>query len=93
MSKVEKKLARIQRLVLVCNGSDCKKKGAKSIAKAVKRAAKSEGEFRATHIVKTKCNGFCKQAPIVGFSPGNQWLTETDEDDAVEAFRKWVRDN
>lgn len=88
--KVKKKIERIERLVLVCNGSDCKKKGAKGIRKALKRASKDEGIFRSTHICKTKCNGFCKAAPIVGFSPGNVWLTDTDEESAVDAFRDWV---
>jgi NADH:ubiquinone oxidoreductase subunit E len=89
--KIKKKLNRIERIVLVCNGSDCKKKGAKSLRKALKKAAKDEGVFRSTHICKTKCNGFCKGAPIVGFSPANEWLMKTDEDEACEVFRKLVR--
>jgi NADH:ubiquinone oxidoreductase subunit E len=90
--KVQKKLKRIQRLVLVCNGSDCKKKGAKNLRKALKKEAKSQGVFRSTHICKTKCNGFCKAAPIVGFSPGNVWLSNTNEDEACEAFRALLDD-
>lgn len=74
-----KKIERIEHVVLVCMGSDCKKKGAREVLRGAKACVKELSEKKSTHIVKTKCNGMCKHGPIVSHQPSNTWLTETTQ--------------
>jgi NADH:ubiquinone oxidoreductase subunit E len=54
-----------RQLIFICNGSDCKKSGSKTISKDVKEAAKTEPLKGACKIIKTKCMDMCKSAPVV----------------------------
>lgn len=78
----------LQHVVMVCHGSDCKDHGAKDLAKAVKDCARELGLMRDTLVVKTKCTGACKRAPVLSIQPANIWLTKTNPKEAVEAFRR-----
>src|SRR5690554_6946709 len=48
-----KKIERIEHVVLVCTGSDCKKKGAKDVAGAAKQCVADLGAKKRTHLLKT----------------------------------------
>jgi len=54
-----------RQLIFVCNGSDCKKSGAKSIGKELKAACKSDSLKGSCKLIKTKCMDMCKSAPVV----------------------------
>lgn len=82
------KMARIERVLLVCHGKDCKKKGAKDVARAARRTLRELGQWKSTHLVRTQCNGFCKQAPLVSLQPQNIWLSETSEQEVSELLRE-----
>jgi len=58
--------------IFVCTGKDCRKAGAKALAKDLKHQVK-RSKFKKTKVIKTKCTGRCEQAPI-GII-GNQWIT------------------
>jgi NADH:ubiquinone oxidoreductase subunit E len=74
-----KDLHNLECVILICNGSDCKKKGASELKKAAKRHLKDSGKFRDALIMCTKCNGHCKKGPIVGVQPANKWLTKASK--------------
>ncbi len=86
MSKLPKRLQRTDYVVLVCEGKDCKKQGAKDVRKALKNHVKAKGLKRSVLILKTKCTGNCKRAPVCGFNPGNVWVVEATPKTACEAF-------
>jgi NADH:ubiquinone oxidoreductase subunit E len=77
----------LKHVVMVCHGSDCKHEGAKELAKAVKDCARELGLMRDTLVVKTKCTGACKRAPVMSIQPANVWLTRATPAEAIEAFR------
>lgn len=77
----------LKQIVMICQGKDCKKRGSKELAKAVKDCAKELGLKRDTLIVNTKCTGNCKRAPVMCVQPSNTWLTEATPADAADAFR------
>ena len=62
-----KDILKIDHYVFVCNGKDCKKHRAKEVVKAIQFELKRKGLRDESHIVKTKCMGFCKQGPVVLF--------------------------
>ncbi|MFU8805115.1 MAG: (2Fe-2S) ferredoxin domain-containing protein [Bradymonadaceae bacterium] len=78
----------IEHVLLVCYGSDCKKNGARDVFQAAKGCVRDLGRKRSTHIVKTKCNGMCKQGPIISHQPSNTWVTEA----TAETARGLIRD-
>ncbi|WP_192349485.1 (2Fe-2S) ferredoxin domain-containing protein [Algoriphagus sp. Y33] len=54
-----------RKLIFICNGSDCKKEGAKKLYKGLKEAT-DEAPLRGTcKFIKTKCIDMCKTAPNV----------------------------
>lgn len=75
-----KNLKRADLFVMVCNGSKCKKKGAKSLARTAKRTLKDEEWFRRAQILRIKCTGNCKSAPVCGVLPQGEWLAQAKDD-------------
>jgi NADH:ubiquinone oxidoreductase subunit E len=73
---------RDQQFLFVCNGKDCKKGGCKEIEKAVKSELKQKKQQKALKIIKTKCTGKCKKAPVV--IAKNQWMTEMNVKKTLE---------
>ena len=60
-----KNIHKIEHYVFVCNGKDCKKHRAKEVAKSLQYELKRMGLRDGSHVIKTKCMGFCKQGPVV----------------------------
>lgn len=74
---------KIENVVLICNGSDCRKRGAKEIGKAMRGCAREHGCKKSTMFVRTKCTGLCNSAPVVCVQPTNKWLTKTTPEKAA----------
>ncbi len=53
-----------RKLVFICTGSDCKKKGAKDIHKCLKKEFKSDDHKGRYKLIKTHCMDMCKSAPV-----------------------------
>ncbi len=77
----------IQNVVMICNGSDCKKRGAKEIGKALRGCAREHGCKKSTMFVRTKCTGLCKNAPVVCVQPNNKWVTKATPEKAILALQ------
>lgn len=70
--------------VLICQGGDCKKRGAKETRKALKselRAAGMNGDVRVDCV---DCLGLCKHGPNVIVYPSGTWYLGLDEDRVPE---------
>ena len=63
--------------VFVCNGKDCKKNGAKDLQKAFSKGLNERGLKGSAKVIKTKCTGRCKEAPVV--IVGQHWLSRVKE--------------
>lgn len=74
MNKLPKKLTRAAVVLFVCQGSDCKKNGAKKLRKAGKAHLADRGWKKRSVVVKTKCMDGCKRGPICHLQPGDRWL-------------------
>jgi NADH:ubiquinone oxidoreductase subunit E len=73
--------------VLVCEGKDCAKAGAKDLAKGVRKALHAEGV--AVRVSRTACQDLCKHACVVGYEgPRGRWWGRAGPDDAGKLARK-----
>ena len=63
--------------VFVCNGKDCKKNGAKDLQKQFSKELKERGLQGSAKVIKTKCTGRCKEAPVA--IVGQHWLARVKE--------------
>jgi (2Fe-2S) ferredoxin len=70
------------RVIYVCVGSKCSKRGGKEMCKELKHLLKQEDLKDEVEIVKTECTDRCKFAPVLSVQPVNVWLKEYSEKDA-----------
>jgi (2Fe-2S) ferredoxin len=64
-----------EKVVYVCNGPKCRKKGGKELRKYFKHLFKDEDAIK---VIKTGCTDNCKNAPIVCIQPDNNWFGKVD---------------
>lgn len=81
----KKDYSHIQDFVFVCTGGDCKPES-KSLQKAFKEALDANKLKKVSKVIKTKCTGRCKEAPVVII--GNEWLGEVRPADADKLVKK-----
>ena len=63
--------------VFICQGKDCKKKGAKGLYKKFSADIKAKGLKQKTRVIKTKCTDRCKEAPAIIIK--DHWLGKVKE--------------
>ncbi len=74
-------------MVLVCHGSDCRKRGAKALRTQAKNTIRDLGIKKECMLISSRCTGHCKQAPIACIQPSNRWLEKATADDMDAAIR------
>jgi NADH:ubiquinone oxidoreductase subunit E len=75
-----------RKLIFVCNGSDCKKSGAKKLNKELKEMC-DEGDLKGScKFIKTKCMDMCKTAPNV--IVGEYFCKKTSASKVLEQIKK-----
>lgn len=79
-----------EKVIYVCTGSKCKKKGGKEIGKSIRDRIKELGLKGKVEVVKTDCTDRCDYAPVICMQPANFWLAYTTEQAAKEAFDKYI---
>ena len=84
----KKDVSKISNVVLICNGSDCKKGGAKELKQCARRVVRDVGAKKSTMLVRTKCTGLCKQGPVVVIQPANEFVTDASPKSLEKALRK-----
>lgn len=78
--------------VLVCQGGDCKKRGAKETRKALKSELRAAGINRDVRVDCVGCLGLCKHGPNVIVYPSKTWYLGLDEDRVPEVVEQHLRD-
>lgn len=81
----KKDYSHIEDFVFVCSGKDCKAEG-KSLQKAFKEALEKAGLKKKSKVIKTKCTGRCKEAPVIIID--SQWLGQVKASDAAQLVNK-----
>lgn len=78
------------KVIYVCTGSKCKKKGGKENGKALRSLIKESGLKGSVEIIKTDCSDRCDFAPVMCFQPENYWLHHATEQQAKQAFEEII---
>lgn len=78
------------KVIYVCTGSKCKKKGGKDIGRTLRSMIKDLGLKDQVEIIKTECTDRCDFAPVMCFQPDNIWLERTSEFEAIQTFKEQV---
>jgi (2Fe-2S) ferredoxin len=79
--------------VLVCKGSDCKKRGSKDIRKALKAELRGRGKVRDVRVDAVDCLGLCKHGPNVVVHPGGTWYLGLRVDDVPQIVEQHLEGN
>jgi (2Fe-2S) ferredoxin len=71
-----------EKVIYVCVGSKCGKRGGKDLCKLLKHFDKN------LEVIKTECTDRCKIAPVCSIQPGNIWLTEYSERQVLKVLEE-----
>jgi NADH:ubiquinone oxidoreductase subunit E len=75
------------KVIYICDGKKCSKRGGHEIEKMLRHLIKEKDLKEEVEIINTDCTDRCKMAPIVCFQPQNIWLTEATEKEALDVFK------
>jgi len=65
--------------VLICNGSSCMRKGGEEATQEIRNEIAELELDSLIHTTRTRCNGRCKDAPVVIVYPEGTWYKEVTQ--------------
>ena len=92
LTKPDAKVRDYDAHVLVCKGSDCKKRGSKDVRKAIKNELRLSGMNRDVRVDDVECLGLCKHGPNAIVYPPGTWYLGLIESDAPEIVEKHLKE-
>ncbi len=75
------------KVIYICTGSKCGKRGGKSVCKDLKDLIKKNDLGDEIEIIKMECTDRCKFAPVLSIQPANVWVKEYNEKDAFKFLK------
>ncbi|MCQ6279443.1 ferredoxin [Bacillus sp. EB600] len=66
--------------VFICNGSSCMRKGGEEATQAIRNEITHLDLDTMIHTTRTRCNGRCKDAPVVIVYPEGTWYKEVTQE-------------
>lgn len=79
-----------QKVIYICQGSSCKRRGSKELRKLLKSKIK-ESKIKGVEIIKTECTDRCKCGPIFCIQPENLWFQQVDKNKVEEIFNQLIK--
>ena len=77
--------------MFVCKDGDCKKRGSKTVRKALKDELRAEGMNRDVRVDSVDCLGLCKHGPNLVVYPGGTWYLGVAEQDVLEVVQRHLK--
>jgi len=78
--------------VLICKDGDCKKRGSKTVRRALKDELRAEGMNRDVRVDSVDCLGLCKHGPNMIVYPPGTWYLGIVEQDVPEMVQRHLKD-
>jgi len=75
------------RLMYICTGEKCKKRGSKEISKLLRGYVEDPKLEDKVGIIRTHCTDNCKHGPVVCLQPENTWHFHVDEHRAIALLK------
>jgi len=82
-----------ERVIYVCTGSKCSKRGGKELYKNVKAFSKYYGDKNDLEVIQVDCFDRCKFAPVCNIQPDNIWLKEYHEKEVLKVLQIIMQDH
>jgi (2Fe-2S) ferredoxin len=73
-----KDLTKVKKIVFMCSGATCHKKGAEQNIIALRTSIKDNALTEQVHTIKTLCSGQCESGPMMLVYPDGVWYKEMD---------------
>ncbi len=73
------------KVLYICTGSKCGKRGGKDMYKILEKMFKHSNEK--IEVVRTECTDRCDYAPVCALQPGNKWLKEYRPKDVLRLLQ------
>ena len=77
-----------KRVIYICQGSKCIKRGGKDAYKSLKAYLKYTGKKEDIEIIKVECSDRCKFAPVLSIQPDNIWMKEYTEKEVLRILEQ-----
>lgn len=77
-----------EKVIYVCTGGKCSKRGGKDLCKSLKAYTKQLGLKDEIEVIKVECTDRCKFAPVLSIQPNNIWLKEYTEREVFGVLEK-----
>ena len=78
------------KLMYICTGEKCKKRGSKEISKLLRGYAEDPRLDDEVGIIRTHCTDNCKHGPVICLQPQNAWHFHVDEHKAIALLKSLV---
>lgn len=75
------------KLIYICTGEKCKKRGSKEITKVMRRYTEDQG-LEDVGIIKTHCTDNCDHGPVICLQPENTWHFRVEEHNAIVLLKR-----
>lgn len=75
------------KVLYICTGSKCGKKGGKELYKAAKAYLKHSTDQNNIELIRIECTDRCKFAPVCNIQPGNIWLKEYHQKEVLSLLK------
>lgn len=92
-SELDKELSTIRHIIYLCWGADCKRKGAKPLAKRIEQFLQEKQLEDQVLLIRTKCVGQCEHAPLMCIQPDLAWYGPVDKTTVTEILESHLRQN
>ena len=79
-----------RKLIYICTGEKCKKRGSKEISKLLRGYAEDPRLDDEVGIIRTHCTDNCKHGPVICLQPENTWHFHVDEHKAIVLLKSLV---
>lgn len=83
---VGKDLTKVDKIIFMCSGFTCNKKGGEENIVALRACIKENALEAQVHTIKTLCTGQCESGPIMFVYPDGVWYKEMTESRAEEVI-------
>ncbi len=71
-----KDLTKVNKIIFMCSGATCHKKGSEQTIVALRACIKDKGLTEQVHTIKTLCTGQCESGPMMLVYPDGIWYKE-----------------
>lgn len=78
------------RILYICTGEKCKKRGSKEISKTLREYC--DAHRLDVGVIRTHCTDNCKHGPVACLQPANEWHFHVDEPTGLALLKK-LREN